>query len=87
MDTTAQLIQTDPETYRVHLVGLPARTVRLSHRTRQGLGPAGVAPHTIATEVVRFLLERGHVPAEGADVGAEAGRYPGFVDELRSRLG
>lgn len=87
MDTQPHLIQTGPETYRLHLSTQPARSVVLTHHTRQGLGVPGLAPHTIATEVVRFLLEHDHVPEEGADLGAEAGRYPGFVEELRSRLG
>jgi hypothetical protein len=80
------LLQTGPETFQV-LLG-EGRTVaaHLPHHTRRGLGLQGVPPLTVATEIVAFLLERGGIEGDEVALGAAAGRYPEFVDELRSRL-
>lgn len=88
------LLQTGPETFQVLAVGRAPVSATLSHATRRGLGLHGVPPLTVATEIVRFLLERDGLPVErdgcqDAEValGAAAGRYPEFVEELRHRLG
>lgn len=81
------LLQHDPEVFQVLLGNGAPVTVRLPHAQRRGLGLHGVPPLTVATEIVRFLLERGEVPEEGTTLGAAAGRYPEFVEELRARLG
>jgi hypothetical protein len=80
------LLQTGPETFQV-LLG-EGRTVaaRLPHHTRRGLGLQGVPPLTVATEIVAFLLERDGIEGDEVALGAAGGRYPEFVDELRSRL-
>jgi hypothetical protein len=83
---TPTLLQTGPETFRVLLGDGQARTVTLPHHTRRGLGLHGVAPVTVASEIVRFLLEQGEDLPEEASLGALAGRHVGFVEELRSRL-
>lgn len=90
------VLQTGPETFRVLLGGGRELQATLRHTTRRGLGAHGVPPVVVATEVVRFLLEHGDLRAGGneaaggsqtLELGAAAGRHPGFVDELRSRLG
>jgi hypothetical protein len=82
------VLQTGPESFRVLGAGRHL-TVTLAHHTRRGLGLHGVPPVQVATEMVRFLLERDALPDDGVDVplAAAAGRFPGFVDEVRSRLG
>jgi hypothetical protein len=84
------LLQTGPETFQVLLGGGRTLAAHLPHHTRRGLGLQGVPPLAVATEIVAFLLEREGLQAalDGDEValGAAAGRYPGFVDELRSRL-
>lgn len=87
MDPEPLLLQTGPETFELHRPGRPAQTLRLRHHTRRGLGLTGVAPHTVARELLVFLDERGGLPRQETDLGAAAGRFPEFVDELRSRLG
>jgi hypothetical protein len=81
------VLQTGPETFRV-LGGGRDLTATVAHHTRRGLGLHGVPPVQVATELARFLDERGALPDETGPVAlaALAGRYPGFVDELRSRL-
>jgi hypothetical protein len=81
------LLQTGPETFEVYPADRDQVTATLSHAVRRGLGLHGVPPLTVATEVVRFLLERDGLPDGEVDLGAAAGRYPEFVEELRSRLG
>jgi hypothetical protein len=81
------LLQTGPETFEVLGVGRDPVSATLSHTTRRGLGLHGVPPLTVATEIVRFLLERDGLPAGEVALGAAAGRYPEFVEELRHRLG
>lgn len=80
------LLQTGPETFQI-LLG-EGRTVaaHLPHHTRRGLGLSGVPPLTVATEMVAFLLERDGIEGDEVSLGAAAGRYPEFVDEIRSRL-
>lgn len=80
------LLQTGPETFQVFLG--QGRTVAavLAHHTRRGLGLQGIPPLTVATEIVAFLLERDGITGDEVVLGAAAGRYPEFVDELRSRL-
>jgi hypothetical protein len=82
------VLQTGPETFRV-LGGGRDLTATLAHHTRRGLGVHGVPPVQVATELARFLLEREALPEGPGPVAlaAVAGRFPGFVDELRSRLG
>jgi hypothetical protein len=88
------LLQTGPETFRVLFGDGITVEARLSHEARRELGMTGVPPLTVATEIVRFLVEQGALPPEGAGaqpagelplVGAGA-RHPGFIEELRSRL-
>jgi hypothetical protein len=90
------VLQTGPETFRI-LGGGRDLTATVAHHTRRGLGLHGVPPVQVATELARFLLERGALPAASPDgagrsvdgpveLAALAGRHPGFVDELRSRL-
>jgi hypothetical protein len=81
------VLQTGPETFRV-LGGGRDLAATLPHHTRRGLGLHGVPPVQVATELARFLAERGGLPAGEGEISlaAAAGRYPGFVDELRSRL-
>jgi hypothetical protein len=82
------VLQTGPETFRL-LGGGRDVPVRLAHHTRRGLGLQGVPPVAVVTEIARFLAERDALPSGDGEVAlaAEAGRFPGFVDELRSRLG
>lgn len=84
------LLQTGPESFRVLLGGGRELPATLSHVTRRGLGAHGLPPLTVATEIVRFLVERGALPTstdgEPVSLGAAAGRQPGSIDELRSRL-
>jgi hypothetical protein len=86
------LLQTGPETFEVRVAGRAPLRAELAHHTRRGLGLHGVPPLTVATEIVRFLLERDALPTpdgtaeDPVSLGARAGRFPGFVDELRSRL-
>lgn len=87
MDPTPSLLQLDPETFRVVVDDGVPRTCRLAHHTRRGLGLTGIPPLTVATELVRFLVEHGAVPADTHfDLGAAAGRVPGFVDEIAARF-
>jgi hypothetical protein len=85
MDDLA-LLQTGPETFEVRCPGRAPITASLAHHTRRGLGLQGVPPLTVATELVRFLLERDDLPEGEVALGPAAGRYPEVVDELRSRL-
>jgi hypothetical protein len=82
------VLQTGPESFRV-LGGGRDLTATLAHHTRRGLGLHGVPPVQVATEIARFLLERDALPREGVELPlvTVAGRFPGFVDEVRSRLG
>jgi hypothetical protein len=81
------LLQTGPETFEVRRAGAGVVTATLSHATRRGLGLHGVPPLAVATEIVRFLLERDGLPEGELALGPAAGRYPEFVEELRHRLG
>jgi hypothetical protein len=82
------LLQTDPETFRVLRGDGRELTATLAHHTRRGLGLHGVPPLEVATQIVLFLDERDALPSDGEVVlGAAAGRFPEFVDELRARLG
>lgn len=83
---TPTLLQTGPESFRVLLGDGRQVTATLAHHTRRGLGLHGVPPVTVATEIVAFLLEQGDALEDGVALGAAAGRYTGFVEELRSRL-
>ena len=85
MDQTV-LLQTGPETFQVLLGDGRTLAAVLPHHTRRGLGLTGVPPLTVATEMVNFLLERGGIEGDEVSLGAAAGRYPEFVEELRSRL-
>jgi hypothetical protein len=88
VDDDLVVLQTGPETFRV-LGGGRDLTATLAHHTRRGLGLHGVPPVQVATELARFLDERGALPQEHAGalpLAGLAGRFPGFVDELRSRL-
>ena len=80
------LLQTGPETFEVHAAEADRVTATLSHATRRGLGLHGVPPLTVATEIVRVLLERDGLVGDPVALGPAAGRYPEFVEELRSRL-
>jgi hypothetical protein len=81
------VLQTGPERFRVLLGGGRELSATLAHHTRRGLGLHGVPPVQVATEIVRFLAERGALEDEGEiALGSAAGRYPEFVDEVRSRL-
>ena len=80
------LLQTGPETFRVLLGDGRTILAELPHHLRRGLGLTGVPPLTVATELVDFLLEQDGIDGDEVSLGAAAGRYPGFVDELRSRL-
>lgn len=81
------LLQTGPETFRVHLPDGRAFDATLAHHTRRGLGLHSVAPVVVATETVRFLLERGALDGQDHVVlGELAGRFPEFAEEMRSRL-
>lgn len=85
------VLQTGPETFRILLGGGRTITATLAHHTRRGLGLTGVPPLTVANEVVAFLGERdafaGAADGDELSLGAAAGHYPEFVDELRGRLG
>ena len=82
------VLQTGPESFQVLGTGRRVEAT-VGHDTRRGLGLQGVPPVQVATELVRFLLERDGIPqADGpVDLGAAAGRYPEFVEEIRARLG
>jgi hypothetical protein len=81
------LLQTDPETFRVLCGDGRELTATLAHHTRRGLGLHGVPPLEVATQIVAFLVERDALPSDGeVALGAAAGRFPEFVDELRARL-
>ncbi|MFA9432796.1 hypothetical protein [Egicoccus sp. AB-alg2] len=84
------VLQTGPETFQVLLGGGRRLDAVLAHHTRRGLGLHGVPPVQVATEIVRFLLERDGLPEPGERpvvLAAAAGRYPEFVEEVRGRLG
>lgn len=85
----AVVLQTGPESFQVLLAGRGRVEATLAHHTRRGLGLHGVPPVQVATEVVRFLLERDGLPEadEPIALAAVAGRYPEFVEEIRGRLG
>ncbi|MFA9446960.1 hypothetical protein [Egicoccus sp. AB-alg6-2] len=82
------VLQTGPEQFQVLLGGGRRIEATLAHHSRRGLGLHGVPPVQVATEMVRFLLERNDLPEAGPVVlAAAAGRYPEFVEEIRARLG
>lgn len=87
------VLQTGPETFDVWVDGRRLHA-RLAHRTRRGLGLAGVPPVQVATELVAFLAERDALPPAGpggevaeVELGRAAGRFPELTEELRARLG
>lgn len=82
------LLQTGPQTFQVLLGGGRIIDAHLSHDTRRGLGLTGQPPLAVATELVRFLAEREDLAGVGSPLylGAAAGKYPEFVDEIRARL-
>ncbi|GGI09237.1 hypothetical protein [Egicoccus halophilus] len=83
------VLQTGPETFQVLLGGGRRLDATLAHHTRRGLGLHGVPPVQVATEIVRFLLERDGLPDDDGPLvlAALAGRHPEFVEEIRARLG
>jgi hypothetical protein len=86
MTVEPTLLQTGPESFQVLLGGGRIVEATLPHHTRRGLGLHGVPPLAVATEIVRFLLERDALDGDRIALGAAAGRHPEFVEELRSRL-
>lgn len=82
------VLQTGPEDFDVLLGDGRRRRVVLAHQARRGLASTTVPAAHVVGEVVRFLLERDGLPeGEPCRLAAAAGRYPGFVEEIRSRLG
>lgn len=81
------VLQTGPEDFEVWAGG-GRRRVRLAHRTRRGLGLAGVPPVEVVREMIRFLVERDDLgDADPLDLGPAVGRHAEAVEELRARLG
>lgn len=80
------LLQTGPETFRVLLGGGHEIIAELPHHTRRGLGLTGVPPLIVAAEIVRFLDERDALAGPTISLGAAAGRFPEFVEEISARL-
>jgi hypothetical protein len=80
------LLQTGPETFRVLLGGGREIVAELPHHTRRGLGLTGVPPLMVAAEIVRFLDERDALVGPTVSLGAAAGRFPEFVEEITARL-
>jgi hypothetical protein len=81
------LLQVGPETFRVLFGDGRQVNATLPHATRRALGLHGVPPLSVATELVVFLLERDALPDGDVALGRAAGRFPEFVEELRTRLG
>jgi hypothetical protein len=80
------LLQTGPESFRILFGGGRVVEAQLPHHTRRGLGLHGVPPLVVATEMVRFLLERDALVGDEVALGPAVGRYPESVEELRTRL-
>ena len=83
------LATADPERFTVLLGDGRVATATLPHATRRGLGLHGTPPVLLATELVGLVLEHGRWPESDDEVllAPLAGSIPGFVDELRGRLG
>ncbi len=86
MDTV--VLQTSPTGFRVLSGDGAPREVVLEHHTRRGLRVAGIPALTVAEAIVGFLTERGALPTGPGpvDLGAAAGGFPEFVEDVRSRL-
>lgn len=81
------LLQTGAEEFSLLTGDGRRRRVVLSHDIRRGLGSLGTPPIAVAREIVRFLVERDALPnADEFSLGAVAGQFPEFVEELRGRL-
>ncbi len=80
------LLQTGPETFRILLGGGHQIEAVLEHHTRRGLGLTGIPPLIVAAEIVRFLEERDALTGPQLALGAAAGRFPEFVEEITARL-
>jgi hypothetical protein len=86
----AQVLATeDPERFTVLLGDGRVVTATLPHAARRGLGLHGTPPVAVATELVGLVLEHDRWPESDDEVLLlpVAGGIPGFVDELRARLG
>jgi hypothetical protein len=83
------LATSDPERFTVRFADGRVHSATVPHATRRGLGLHGVPPVTVATELVGLVLEHDLWPESDDEVllVALAGQVPGFVDELRARLG
>lgn len=83
------LATADPERFTVLLGDGRVASATLPHATRRGLGLHGTPPVALATELVGLVLEHGRWPESDDEVllAPLAGTIPGFVDELRARLG
>lgn len=79
----------DPERFTVLLGDGRVASATLPHAARRGLGLHGTPPVVLATELVGLVLEHDRWPESDDEVllVALAGAIPGFVDELRARLG
>jgi hypothetical protein len=86
VDAPPTLLQLDAETFRVLLGDGVERIATLRHETRRGLGLHGVPPLAVASELVTLLCEHDALPHGAFDLGAAAGRVPGFVEEMAARL-
>lgn len=88
-DDVEVLATPDPERFTVLLGDGRTASATLPHAMRRSLGLHGTPPVLVATELVAIILEHDRWP-EGDDevlLAVVAGAIPGFVDELRARLG
>ena len=81
------LLQTGPEEFQLLTGDGRRRVLLLAHHTRRGLGATGTPPLAVAEAIVDFLVERDALPdTPEIPLGAVAGRFPEFVEEVRARL-
>jgi hypothetical protein len=86
----AQVLATaDPERFTILLGDGRVVSATLPHAARRGLGLHGTPPVLLATELVALICEHDRWPQSDDEVllAPLAGSIPGFVDELRARLG
>lgn len=81
------MLQTGPEEFQLLTGDGRRRVLLLTHHIRRGLGTTGTPPLAVAEAIVDFLLERDALPdTSEIPLGAVAGRFPEFVEEVRARL-
>jgi hypothetical protein len=82
------VLQTGPETFRILTGDGQPIEAHLGHEFRRAVAP-GVPPLQVAIELLGFAREHDVMPdgAAQVDLAAVVAVVPGWVDELRTRLG